>query len=229
MRTFIMTLGSLAVLTLCTFSAVPSAQADGVPAQCGSARDTRFYNLGVRKGRNLAQQAINSLGDDEEQICQDPDALADLEDLIREIVDAIEIPAHASQATRCHVFGQIAGLIAEIVDFQEECPIICCIADGRLIGEISAKLYCELSIALGGLVPVELFDRLATDTCGERFQESCDEKFAYVATSDHECKPFTKDEFEEVFEEAQNNQCAANPGDGHDPHPDPHMTDPSNS
>jgi len=161
---------------------------------------------------------------DEEEICQDPDALSDLEYLIREIADAVEIPANASLATRCQVFGQVAGLVARIVDFQNDCPLVICVADGRLIGQIAAHLYCELSIALGGLVPAELFDRLATDTCGERFQAACDSKFASVARSDLECKPFTKGNFEKVFEEAQNNQCAANPDEDDDPSPDPHMT-----
>jgi hypothetical protein len=203
----------LTALTLCAcFALAPSpaaADTPDTPALCDTAREVRFFVLGVRKGRNLAESAI-ARATDPADVCDDLDAIDDLREIIAAIVDDIDVPVGASEPTQCHVLGQIAGLLAEITELQDECGDLC-IADGQLIGEISAFLYCELSIALGGLELTELFERLATDACGVRFQVACDTKFEQVATGDPECLPFTEGAFGPVYLEAQNNQCADNP------------------
>jgi len=203
----------LTALTLCAcFALAPSpaaADTPATPALCDTAREVRFFVLGVRKGRNLAESAILRATDPVD-ICVDLDAIDDLRELIAAIVDDIDVPVGASEPTQCHVLGQIAGLLAEITELQDECGDLC-IADGEFIGEISAFLYCELSIALGGLELTELFERLATDACGTSFQVACDTKFEVTAVADLECRPFTEGVFTEVFLEAQNNQCADNP------------------
>jgi len=213
MRKFVV----LVVLAVCAgFAVVPTVEADvpiPTPAFCDPGREARFFVLGVRKGRNLADAAIARVGGLD--ACEDLDALDALREIIAEVVDGIAVPVGATEAVQCHVAGQVAGLLAEIEELQEECGGIC-IADGDFIGEISAQLYCALSIALDGLVPVELFERLATDACGVLFQVSCDYTFEAVATSDLECLPFTEGPFTAVFREVQSNQCADNPAD-----PDP--------
>lgn len=201
----------LTALALCaSFAFTPTpAEAQAAPALCDTAREVRQFALGVRKGRNLAEQAIRRATDPAD-VCEDLDAIDDLRELVAAIVDAIDVPPAASEVTQCHVLGQVAGLLAEIEELQEDCNGLC-IADGQFIGQISAFLYCELSIALGGLVTVELFERLATDACGVQFQVSCDHSFEVTAVADLECRPFTEDEFTLVFREVQNNQCADNP------------------
>jgi len=201
------------VVTLCVcFTLGPNvARAADVPAFCDTTREVRLYVLGVRKGRSLAASAI-AAATDPIDVCTDLDAIDDLRALIAEIVDEVVIPVGASEATQCHVLGQIAGLLAAIGDLQDDCTGLC-IADGEFIGEISAQLYCALSIALDGLVPVEFFVRLATDTCGNLFQVSCDNAFESTAVDDLACLPFTEDTFTEIFREVQNNQCADNPDD----------------
>jgi len=200
-------------LTLCAcFALTPTpAAAQAVPALCDTAREVRFFALGVRKGRNLAESAI-ARATDPVDVCDDLDAIDDLRELIAAIVDDIVVPVGASEPTQCHVLGQVAGLLAAIDELQDTCGDLC-VADGAFIGEISAFLYCELSIALGGLELAELFERLATDACGVRFQVACDHSFESTATADLQCLPFTEGTFTPVFREAQNNQCADNPDD----------------
>lgn len=200
------------LLALCAAIAAPNlAEADtpDPPAFCDSAREDALFDLGVRKGRNLAAQAIRRALDPADQ-CGDPDAIDDLRALIQAIVDAIDIPTPATEPVRCHVAGQVEGLLDKIQALQDDCLDLC-IADGEFIGQIAGFLYCELSIALGGLVPVELFIRLATDACGVNFQVACDNAFEETTTDDPLCLPFTEDEHTEVFREVQNNQCADNP------------------
>jgi hypothetical protein len=194
------------------FALIPtSASADIItPGICDTVREIRQFNLGVRKGRNLGASAVARVGGDD--ACGDLAALDELRELIQAITDGIAIPAPVTDVTRCHVFGQIAGLIAAVEDLVDECGEICT-EDGEFIGAVSAQLYCALSIALDGLVPVELFVRLATDTCGDLFQIACDDLFETTAVLDLACQPFTEGTFTEVFREVQNNQCADNPED----------------
>lgn len=212
MRTITVTLASLFVTALCaTFT--PTAHAQVPPPICNTAREIRQFLIGVRAGRNLAQQAIAAVEDAsaEPTLCEDPEAIVDLRGLIQDIVDdLVVIPP--SEVAACRLQGQIVGLVAEIDDLQDTCDDTC-IADGVFIGQISAELYCALSIALDGLGLADLFERLATTACEEQFQDACDDEFFDTATGDPECLPFTIDPFDDVFAVAQNNQCAANPED----------------
>jgi hypothetical protein len=213
MRTISAALVGLVIAGLCAcFTSTASAQA--VPALCNTTREVRQFLLGVRKGRNLAQQAIAAVEEssDEDELCQDLEAIDLLQDIIQGTVDNIVIPPGASEAAVCHVQGQVAGLVAEVIDLQDTC-VDTCVADGQFIGQVSALLYCDLSVALGGLELAELFERLATTVCGEAFEDACDAAFFATATTRASCVPFTIAPFTAVFDEVQNNQCASNPDD----------------
>lgn len=209
MRTFLVS--ALIATALCALPNPVAADVADAPAFCDTPRELRFFALGVRKGRNLAAQAIAAVREDDD-FCPDLEALDDLEARIRAIAEDVEVPPESSDAVQCHVIGQVSGLVAEIVDLQEECVDVC-LLDGEFIGEISALLYCDLSIALDGLGLADLFERLATDTCGTNFQIACDAQFLETATTVPDCEPFTVAPFEDVFDSTQNNQCAANPAD----------------
>jgi hypothetical protein len=214
MRTISASVVGLLIAGLCAcFTSTASAQ-PLVPALCNTTREVRQFLLGVRKGRSLAQQAIAAVEatSGEDDICQDLEAVADLQDLIQGIVDALDVPDAPSEAAQCHLQGQVAGLVAEVIDLQDTCVDVC-IADGEFIGAISAFLYCELSVALGGLELAELFERLATTLCGEQFEDACDATFFSTAATTASCVPFTIAPFDDVFEQTQNNQCASNPED----------------
>lgn len=209
MRTIIVSL----VIALCAAFAPKVAEAQPVPPICNTAREVRQFLVGVRAGRSLGAQAIASVEEAsaEPNICDDIEAIDQLQALIEDIVeDLVDIPP--SEIAACRLQGQIVGLLAEVADLQDTCEDTC-IADGEFIGEISAQLYCALSIALDGLGLAELFDRLATTVCGELFEDACDGAFFDTATSDLECVEFTEDPFDDVFNVAQNNQCASNPDD----------------
>lgn len=201
----------LIATALCTLPAMADAAPPTAPAFCDTPRELRMFYLGVRKGRNAAQQAIAAIQDDADT-CPDLARLEELEATLRDIADHVDVPPESSDAVQCHAVGQVAGLIAEVVDFQGECLDVC-ILDGQFIGEISALLYCELSIALDGLGLADLFERLATDTCGTNFQNACDAQFEETASTVPDCAPFTVAPFVEVFDLTQNNQCADNPAD----------------
>lgn len=207
MRTTIVSL----VIALCAAFAPQVAEAQPVPPICNTAREVRQFLVGVRAGRSLGQQAIARVEEEsaEPNICDDLEAVENLQAIIEDIVAGLtDIPP--SEIAACRLQGQIVGLLAEVSDLQNTCEDTC-IADGQFIGEISAQLYCALSIALDGLGLADLFDRLATTVCGELFEDACDAQFFETATSDLECVPFTTDPFDEVFNIAQNNQCASNP------------------
>lgn len=201
------------IVTMCAVLVPKAAEAQVPPPICNTAQEIRQFLIGLRTGHSLARQAIASVEDasPEPNICDDLEAVVDLRALIQGIVDDLtEIPP--SEVAACRLQGHIIGLLSEVDDLQDSCEDTC-IADGQFIGEISAELYCALSIALDGLGLADLFDRLAATACGELFQSACDTKFFATATGDPECLPFTADPFDDVFFVAQNNQCAANPDD----------------
>jgi hypothetical protein len=206
-----MRLVTLSVLALLLVSSAVEAQ-PSPPSICNTAQEAGFFAQGVRKGRSLAKQAI-ARATDPLTVCTDLEGIAELRATAQSIVDALYVPPGASEVVRCHLAGQVAGLLAQLQDLTDECVGLC-IADGLFVGELSGRLYCALSIALGGLVPVELFERLPTDACGTAFQASCDAGFVTVATGDPDCVPFTVAPHTEAYLEVQNNQCAENPDEG---------------
>ena len=208
------------IVALCAALAPQLAEAQATtlsevvtPPECIAPRDGRFFQIGVRKGVSLARQAIARVAPgDPLDICHDQPTIDHLQAVIQAVAEdaEAELPASPSQTIKCHVLGQIAGLLQALADLQEDC-VTACILDGEFIGEISAQLYCALSEALDGLGLADLFTRLATDVCGVNFQVACDNRFEEVATDDPLCLPFTEGEFTEVFLVTQNNQCADNP------------------
>ena len=209
MRTFIVSLCIAGVCALFT----PVAEAQVPPPICNTVREVNQFLVGVRTGRNLAQQAIASVEEAsaEPNICDDTEAILDLRTLIEGIVATIVV-IPPSEVAACRLQGHIVGLLSEVDELQETCEDVC-IADGDFFGNIAASLYCALSIALDGLGLADLFDRLPTTVCGEQFEAACDAQFFATAVSTADCEEFTEGDFEDVFEVAQNNQCAANPDD----------------
>lgn len=201
------------IVTLAILVLLPSTTAaqPSPPSSCDTVQEAGLFALGVRKGRSLARQAIaraiNPL-----TVCSDLEAIEALRVSAQAVVDGLYVPPGASEAVQCHVAGQVAGLLAQLLDLQAECLGVC-IADGLFVGEVSGRLYCALSVALGGLVPVELLVRLPTDACGSAFQSSCDAGFATLATGDPACAPYTATPHAEAYVEARNNQCAVNPAE----------------
>jgi hypothetical protein len=195
-------------------SVLPTASADA-PDECLSGRNNRMYNLGVRKGRNLAQQAFHSTDVDAD--CDNVDAF---QEAILDAIDTVSLATPPSTASLCHFKGTIDGLLAELEDIQDECGLggPSCFLEGEFIGQVSAQLYCELSIALGGLAyPDEEFLPGPVDDCDADFEAGCQQAFGVTANADAECVEFTEHPFDGVFEDTRDNQCVANPLPSEDP------------
>jgi hypothetical protein len=79
--------------------------------------------------------------------------------------------------------------------------------DGRAVGEVAAALYCDLSIALGGLGVDELLEPAAADACSRTFESACRSAFDRAARGIPNCRQFTRAEFREAYEVARFNQC----------------------
>jgi hypothetical protein len=179
------------------------------PGICDEPSEAVFFALGVRKGRNLAEQVIA-------KATTPADMYTDLEasDSLRATVEATIATVHvspgASEAAQCHAAGTFAGLVDRFQSVQDQCTGRC-IADGLFSGEIGGALYCGLAIALEGLVSAEAFARLPTDACGSHFQVACETGLVTRATGEAACLPYTQGAHAEVYTAARNNLCAHNP------------------
>jgi hypothetical protein len=85
-----------------------------------------------------------------------------------------------SQYTKCRVQGLLDGTVCRMNTHN---PLPGCQLDGVDWGNISAAVYCGLSIELGGLFDVEpWFIRVSPGMCGQSFQLYCEETYRYGAT-----------------------------------------------
>ncbi len=90
-----------------------------------------------------------------------------------------------------------------------------CKSDGRFVGETAAALFCDLSIALGGLGEDDLLIPGPESTCSRAFESACQHAFdrsivdyaASVGDPSADCTAFTQGAFKSAFEIARYNQC----------------------
>ncbi len=90
-----------------------------------------------------------------------------------------------------------------------------CKQDGHLVGDTAAALYCDLSLALGGIGEDELLPSGPESACSRAFEKECHRAFDrtvadYAKLSGDpaaDCVPFTKTEFRRAYEIARRNQC----------------------
>ncbi len=199
----------LVQLTLCAaalVAGISTGSAQAVPEGCESPRDERAFNVGRAAGASIARQAWRSVND-----C---DRVERFEDLVISVLERYAPPPAPTTYSLCRFVGVAAG----IVDTLDEVFFGCtdaCLLEGEFVGEISAVVYCELSIALNGLSTADAFVRGPVQVCGLSFEIGCDASFLGTAFSyvnpQGMCLPFTEGEFEPVFEQARENQCAYNP------------------
>ncbi len=210
MRANIVRFGAMAVVIGSLFATAEASAQLVVPDACSAPRNARLLALGERKGASLARQAFAST--DIASSCDNVDAFADI---VIDIVDGLTVAA-PSDAALCHFVGTVNGLLAQVEDIQTQCAEDCFL-DGDFIGEIAGLLYCELSIALGGLGLDVTFVPGPVGLCGENFEAACFETFESTTTGDPLCEPFTPldppadPDFTEVWEQTRNNQCLFNP------------------
>ena len=96
-----------------------------------------------------------------------------------------------------------------------------CQRNGKVVGQTAAALYCDLSIALGGLGEDELLTPGEQSKCSRAFESACHQAFDksvrdYAASSGDpsaDCTVFARGEFRRAFEIARFNQCLFSVGE----------------
>ena len=177
-----------------------------VPPGC-TGRSVRFYQRGIEQGRGLVRAAWVGVG-------QDFDMLDQFQNVIIENIERLTLPAGASDALICRYTGTVDGVYDELDALYEEVANQC-FMDGEMIGEMAAEVYCELSLALGGLASADRFLRGPVYTCGVNFEIACDSKFMGESRAFTNalgaCLPYTQGTFRQVWDDTRNNQCIYEP------------------
>ena len=186
---------------------VASSASAQIPAACQVGTTRRLYDLGLRKGKSLANQAWGST-----DIAGDCDNVDRFRDVIIALVNAqtSTLGSAPSDRSLCQLSGVLQGLLDRAGEVQDIC-IGECFLDGEFAGEFAAILYCALSISTGGLGFDDDFIPRPVGICGSTFEQACEDKFEHDTTLDLLCLPFTQNPFDGVWEQTQTNQCMYDP------------------
>jgi hypothetical protein len=180
---------------------------DDVPGSCQvDARSTAQYRTGLQFGRLVVDQAWNTIN-------QDCSLLETFTSILENSFNSLILPPNASRAVQCRHAGIVNAGIDALDDLWPVCTGLCT-TDGLDIGKLVGKLYCDLSIALGGLAPAEDFIRGPVMWCQFLGQTFCD--VSYISfTPVYEspigsCRPYTYEPYFETWDQFRNNGCAEN-------------------
>jgi hypothetical protein len=207
-----MKITELSILSTALLAAVAAqdVRADAnsdVPVSCRATAGTiSSYRTGLRLGKNLVKSAWGNV--------RNCDRIDYFHEVLSDNVSRLTLPENPSASTVCRYTGTVDGVYRELEDQYGTCADECFL-DGELAGQLSGEVYCELSIALGGLVEADDFLRGPVEVCGLSFEIGCDSAFIGT-TVDYvneygACEPFTEDDFFGVWDQARNNQCAYDP------------------
>jgi len=184
-----------------------SASAQAVPVGCREARPARAYQQALSTGQNLASLAWSKLHD-----------CARLGQFVDKVAAALTSyrPASKDLQLVCRYTGFVDGVFQAVSGAFGSCSDQCCM-EGQAIGEMSAQLYCDLSILLDGLGSPDDFVRGPVDSCGSAFQACCDSAFTNEsrnyrgvnsARKQIACRPYTVDAYRQVWSDTRELECA---------------------
>ena len=195
-----------AVITTTTVAAGTGSIID-VPSGCqANLLTSRGYTSGFNQGKALVASAWQSVNN-----C---DRLEDFSDIVYNDVTLFTLTGKTAPVICRHT-----GLIDGVLDGLDMQWTICggqCCNEGTRIGELSAELYCQLSIILGGLGEPGQFIRRPVYMCGFAFEACCDAEFMSVtdqyAGPDlfgqlQTCQPYCAAPFDLVCNETDQIQC----------------------
>lgn len=194
---------------------VPPACADYQRAQgCWGTDDThRIYQKAVAKGRKFVLERWA-----EQESCSELEAFA--EAINQELMQ--QQPRRHRPKKLCRFGGFSDGMMEALEGIRERCKISCA-DDGRIIGKVSAGVYCSLSQVANGFEKASDYVRGPVKLCGQAFQDSCDNSFISEAkayeNANGSCKEYTEGQYAEIFDRYRNDLCIFNiggdPQDGH--------------
>ena len=177
------------------------------PPSCAvNAQTASAYRTGTKLGEKIVTQAWARI--------HDCDRIDQFLDIVQGNVSRLTLIPHASANTVCRYTGTADGVYSALDTLYGTCSDQCFL-DGTFAGQLSGEVYCELSIALGGLAEADDFLRGPVQVCGLNFEVGCDSQFIATTTTftstDGVCVPYTEGTFEAVWDQARNNQCAYEP------------------
>ncbi len=184
-----------------------------IPPACQTSSLTKnAYRAGVMQGKVLVDRAWLSVAN-----C---DRLETFTDIVVANVENYTLSG-SSAYNICRYTGLHDGVYQELDIVWNTCNGECC-DEGSVIGDLSAKLYCKLSILLDGLAAPDEFVRRPVFLCGFAFEMCCDADFFGTSVSYKgldlfgdlkACLPYTDGEYFTVWDETRILQCAYTPPD----------------
>jgi hypothetical protein len=188
-----------------------SSSAQDIPAFCTGSNAKAFLD-GKKLGPSLVRQAWAGFRGG----CAQIEVFADK---VNTAFAAANLTAPTT-FTKCRYLGWVQGAVEQVDTFFNSCADTCFL-EGEFVGNLVADVYCQLSIALGGLATADDFIRGPVEVCGLGFETACDSTFLTKTTGfpGGQCLPFTREPFLDVYFQTQTNQCAFDPIDPDDPDP----------
>jgi hypothetical protein len=174
------------------------------PADCAFGKGAKFYEQGRSKGSKLVQKLWRGAS------CGRVEAFAD------QVIEHLgELELSQGEESRVHRWCRYAGSVEALWEGLDRIQLDCdahCFMDGDFVGQVAAKVFCDLAIeALGALEP-EAWLRPPVASCGFQYQLACDTRFLGTAggytNEEGVCAPYTEVPYTELFESARLRSCA---------------------
>lgn len=183
-----------------------NAMAQVAPPGCSEPREQRAFDAGVQSGRSLVEQAWNAVDE-----CNN---LERFSKVVMDTLSSVSLPPGSDDYVVCRTVGTLAGAAYQVDETWTQCAIECC-DEGNLVGWIMGKLYCDLSIAFGGVRLVNYLVQQPMNFCGAVAQNCCRSEFQSFTPTyrSHwgECRPYTRGAFASTWVQSRNSVCAFQP------------------
>jgi hypothetical protein len=163
------------------------------PQVCTQGFNSASFDQGYSQGKNLISSLFQAIGTDALQRCQREDYFASQ---VTRNIERLTLPINATDFVRCRHSGLFHGVYAQLWTISNICDFTCAY-NGRLIGELSAKFYCDFAITFNGFpLDPNWVPRNPYTTCDFTFATACENIFDVVAGNfiqpgtNLSCKPY---------------------------------------
>lgn len=179
-------------------------------APCRNPRLKEKYNNGIERGVDLANNVWERFG-------RNCDREEEFLNRIMERLENIRLRREGRMeerpGARCNFAGLMEGVQQRLDNIQINCGRRC-FKNGKFIGRMAAKTYCDLVLEAQGDINPEEWMRGPINACGLNFQISCDSIFI-GKTREYQndlgaCRPFTEGSFNEKWNRSRSKSCDFN-------------------